>query len=440
MLFSSSAMIAVASLLIVYFFLITEKLDKVIVAIIGAAFLITTQIFRAQGHSSQENALEFVSKNLDVLGFIIGMMILINVIRRSGVFEAIAIWIVKKLKGNPAWLLGGMGYLAFVMTIFISNIPTVLILSPVLLVLVRQLKLPYFPYFFAMIAMANLGGAVTPISDPTTYYEAKTVGLTFVEVVKNSGVTVCLLSIVTTIYCQLVFRAELRKVKVLAKDVVGFKPGKAIKDKKVLVYGIPLLIATILLMVGKEWVSQTTGIALDNATIVLGAAFIALLVFRVSPHTALQEYVGWEIIFFFLGLFVVVGSLEFTGVIHLLGDGIVQMTGGKPGWMLFALTFGSGILSTFIDNVPYNITMVGAIQAMAAKGIQVYPLWWGLNVGTSLGGAGSMIAAACNVIALGHAEKEGFHTGFMKFFKYGFPLVLLNGLIGFGILYLKFLA
>ena len=440
MLFSTSAAIAVISLLVVYFFLITEKIDKVIVAIIGAAFLITTQIFKTTDHTSQENALEFVSKNLDVLGFVVGMMILIGVIRKSGFFEAVAIWIVKKLKGNPAWLLAGMGYLAFFMTACISNIPTVLILSPVLLVLIRQLKLPYFPFFFSLIAMANLGGATTPISDPTTYYEAKVVGLSFIEVLSNSGLTVIALSVVTTIFCQLVFRKELQSVKVSAKDVAGFKPRKAIKDRKILYLGLPLLALAILLMVGKEWIASVSGIALDNATIVLAAAFIALLLFKVSPHVALQELVGWEIIFFFLGLFVVVGSLEYTGVIHQLGKWIVDVTGGNPNLLLFAITTGSGILSTFIDNVPYNITMVGAVQAMAAQGIDVYPLWWGLNVGTSLGGAGSMIAAACNVIALGHADKEGFHTSFLKFFKYGFPLVLLNGVIGYGILYLKFLA
>lgn len=435
---SFAAWTGIVTLLTVYFFLITEKIDKVIVSIIGAAFLIVMQVFRSSEGTSQENAFHFVSHNLDVLGFVIGMMILINIIRKSGAFEAVAVWIAKLVKGDPQYLLFGVGYLALVMTTFLSNIPTVLILSPVLLVLIKELKLPYFPYFFTMIAMANIGGAMTPISDPTTYYEAKTVGLTFLEVVKNSGVTVLLLSVVTTIYTQLVFRKQLKAVKLNPKTVEHFDPKSAIQDRTILRYGIPLLIITILLMVFKEQIAQLTGVTLDNATLIAGAAFIAMFAFKINPHTALQEYVGWEIIFFFLGLFVIIGALDFTGVIGLLGRSIVQITHGNANLLLFVMTMGSGLLSVFIDNVPYNITMVGAIQAMAKTGIVVYPLWWALNLGTSIGGAGSMIGAACNVVALGQAEKVKFHTSFLKYLSYGVPLVIINCFVTFGVLWLRY--
>lgn len=435
---SFAAWTAIITLLTVYFFLITEKIDKVIVSVIGAAFLIFMQVFRSTGQSSQENGFHFISKNLDVLGFVIGMMILINIIRTSGVFEAVAVWLVKAVQGNPRRLLFGIGYLAFVMTIFLSNIPTVLILSPVLLVLIKELKLPYFPFFFTMIAMANIGGATTPISDPTTYYEAKTVGLGFLEVVRNSGLVVIILSIVTTIYTQLVFKKALSQVKVPTKSVRLFRPRDAIKDRRMLWIGLPLLGLTIALMVLKEQIVRATGVTLDNATVIGGAAFLAMLIFQISPHKALQEYVGWEIIFFFLGLFVVIGALEFNGVIDTLGHSLVKITDGNNQLLLFVMTLGSALLSVFIDNVPYNITMVGAIQAMAQTGLVVYPLWWALNVGTSIGGAGSMIGAACNVIALGQAEKEKYHTKFLTYLAYGVPLVIINGLIAFVILWLKF--
>ena len=436
--FSFAAWTAIVTLLTVYFFLITEKVDKVIVTIIGAAFLIIMQVFRTSDASSQENAFTFVSHNLDVLGFVIGMMILINIIRQSGAFEAVAVWMAKLVQGNPQKLLIGVGYLAFIMTTFLSNIPTVLILSPVLLVLIKELKLPYFPYFFTMIAMANIGGAMTPISDPTTYYEAKTVGLTFLEVVKNSGMIVILLSVVTTLYTQFVFRKQLRAVKVSPKAVADFNPASAIQNHRILYIGIPLLIVTILLMILKEQISHLTGFTLDNATLIAAAAFIAMFIFKVNPHTALQEYVGWEIIFFFLGLFVVIGALEFQGIIAWMGHALMQLTGGNSNLLLFVMTLGSGLLSVFIDNVPYNITMVGAIQAMAASGVAVYPLWWALNVGTSIGGAGSMIGAACNVVALGQAEKMKFHTGFIQYLSYGVPLVIINSLVAYSVLWVKF--
>ncbi len=438
MTFSIAAWTAIAILLTVYFFLITEKINKVIVTIVGASFLILLQVFRTADKTSQENAFDFIQRNLDVLGFVIGMMILINIIRKSGVFEAAAIWIVKLVRGEPRLLLVGVGYLALIMTALVSNIPTVLILSPVLIVLIKELRLPYFPFFFTMIAMANIGGAMTPISDPTTYYEAKVAGLSFLEVVKNSGAIVLILSLVTTLYAQLVFRKQLAAIKTGWKDVKFFHPKKAIKDKTILCYGLPLLAATILLMIFKEQVRAWTGWTLDNATLIGAAAFLALLFFRVNPHQALQEFVGWEIIFFFLGLFVVVGALEFNGVIDVLGHSIIRWTEGSPNLLLFVMTAGSALLSVFIDNVPYNITMVGAIQTMAKAGIVVYPLWWALNLGTSIGGAGSMIGAACNVLALGQAEKERFHTAFLRYLAYGVPLVIINALVAFGALWMKF--
>ncbi len=430
--------ISIAVLAVVYFFLITEKVNKVIVAILGAMFLIIVQVFRTADTSSQEEAFHFIGHNLDVLFFIIGMMILVGIVKESGFFEAIAIWLVKKVKGNPVKLLIAISYMTLIMTMFLSNIPTVLIMLPVLLVLIKELKLPYFPYLFSVIVMANIGGATTPISDPTTYYQAKTVGLSFLEVISNSGLIVLVLSVVSMIYIYVLFRKELSTVIVKEKDVAAFKPAAAIQNRRILYIGMPLLVITILLMVGKEYVTQLLGITLDNATITLSASFLALFLFKKNPRDIFITLVDWEIIFFFMGLFVVVGALEHTHVVQALGQGLVSLSGGNGTVLQFLITLGSGLLSVFIDNVPYNITMVGAIQAMEKAGIVVYPLWWALNLGTSLGGAGSPIGAACNVVALGQAEKEHIHVNFMKYLAVGVPLVVINGLVTFGILYLRY--
>lgn len=429
---------AIGVILVVYFFLITEKINKVIVTGLGATALILLHIFRTADHSPQEIGFEFVSRNLDVLGFIIGMMILIGIIRESGVFEAIAIWLVKLVKGNPKWLLFSIGLLTLVLTILFSNIPTVLILTPILLVLIRELKLPHFPFFFVMITMANIGGATTPISDPTTYYQAKTVGLGFLEVIENSGIIVLALFLVVSLYSQFIFRKTLSGVTVDKELVKNFNPKAAIKNKKILYVGVPILIMTILLVVFKD-IFKNYGIHLDNATLLLTAAFLCMQLLDFSPKRIFQEIIDWEIIFFFMGLFVIIGSLEFTGMIGALGRGMVAITHGNLPLLLFLVTVGSGILSMFIDNVPYNITMVGAILAMKATGIDVYPLWWGLNLGTSFGGAGSPIGAACNVVALGQADKDGFHTKFAKYLSVGFPLVVINGLVAFAILWFRYL-
>ncbi|HYD35709.1 MAG TPA: SLC13 family permease [Vitreimonas sp.] len=434
------AVISIFVLVIVYFFLITEKLPKALVAVLGGVTLIMMQVFKSAEGSSQDNAFEFISHNLDILGFVIGMMVLVGIVRESGVFEAAAIGLVKVVKGKPTHLVVALGYLTLFMTAFFSNIPTVLILAPVVLVLIKELKLPALPFLFTIVTMANLGGAMTPISDPTTYYQAKTVGLTFMEVLQNSGLIVMILSVVSLIYILFVFRNDLNKAHVKASDVALFKPLKAIQNRYIMKVGVPLVVISILLMVLKERIAALTGITLDNATITIGASFLSILIFHKEPREVFRNLIDWEIIFFFMGLFVVVGALEFTHVITLLAEGLIEATGGNLTALLFLISLGSGFLSTFIDNVPYNITMVGAIQAMEASGIWVYPLWWALNLGTSIGGFGSPIAAACNVIAFGQAEKEKIHINFMKYLLLAMPLVVINSLITFGILWLKYLA
>jgi Na+/H+ antiporter NhaD/arsenite permease-like protein len=434
------SLLSILTLVVVYSLLITEKINKVIVAVFGAAFLIFMQVFRTTTHTSQDQAFEFISRNMDVLGFVVGMMILVGIVRESGLFESIAIWIVKKVKGKPIPLLIALSYLTLFMTATLSNIPTVLIVVPILLVLIKELKLPPIPYFIALVTMANLGGAMTPISDPTTYYQAKIVGLKFFEVVQNSGLIVLVLSVVSLTYIILLFRKQLNSVTVSENDVAQYEPKSAIKNKTLLKIGTPILFIAILLMVLKETIRNTFNITLDNASISIFSAFLVMFVFRNEPKKVFQDLIDWEIIFFFSGLFVIVGALEFTKVIDLLADTLVTMTGGNLSMLLGFLSVGSGVISTFIDNVPYNITMVGAVQLMAKQGIFVYPLWWALNLGTSIGGAGSPIGAACNVVALGQAEKEGIHIPFMKYLMIGLPLVLINSLVTYGILWLKYLS
>jgi len=432
--------ISISVLVVVYYFLITEKLPKSVVAVLGGVALILMQVFRSQEATSQENAFSFISHNLDILGFVIGMMLLVGIVRESGAFEALAIALVKLVKGKPTHLLIAFGYLTLLMTTFLSNIPTVLILTPVILVLIKELKLPALPFLFTLVTMANLGGAMTPISDPTTYYQAKVVGLSFMEVLQNSGLIVCILSVVSLIYILLIFRKDLDKSPVTAKDVALFRPLKALQDRKILKIGIPIAVVSIVVMVLKERIAGLTGVTLDNASITIGASFLSILIFHKKPREVFRNLIDWEIIFFFIGLFVVVGALEFTEVISVMASGLVALTNGNMTVLLLLITLGSGLISTFIDNVPYNITMVAAVLEMQKAGIWVYPLWWALNLGTSIGGAGSPIAAACNVIVFGQAEKEKLHINFVKYLVLALPLVIINSLVAFGVLWLRYLS
>lgn len=430
--------VSIAVVLAMYGFLISEKINRIIVVSIAALTLIVAQVFKSGASSSQSGAFSFVANNLDVLGFIIGMMVLVGIVKESGVFEAVAIWLVKKVKGRPRLLLFVLGYLALFMTTFLSNIPTVLILTPLLLVLIKELKLPALPFFLMIITMANIGGAMTPISDPTTYYQAKTMGLSFGQVISNSGVIVLVLSVVAHGYMQLVFSRQLNAVSVDPEVIAKLNPVAAIKDRKILTIGVPMLALAVILMLTKTSIAGWTGITLDNASISLAMATLGLLVFNRDPKEVVQKVIDWEILFFFMGLFIVIGSLEQTEVVKSLAAFLVHLAHGSDTILQFLITMGSGVLSMFIDNVPYNITMVGAIQAMQHAGIFIFPLLWALNLGTSFGGAGSPIGAACNVVTLGLADKEKIHIKFFKYLSYGAPLVIINGLVTFTILWLRY--
>jgi Na+/H+ antiporter NhaD/arsenite permease-like protein len=289
-----------------------------------------------------------------------------------------------------------------------------------------------------MITMANIGGATTPISDPTTYYMAKTAGLSFMEVAYNSGFLVLVLSTVSMLYVLALFWKPLKRIKIKKEDIAGFDPKSAIKDKKILFIGIPILFVAIAMMALKDFIAQYTHVSLDDTSIAISAALLCVLTFKVKVEKIYSELIDWEILFFFMGLFVIVGALQHTGVVNSIGDFMVDVTHGDITKLILMIAMGSGMISTFIDNVPYNIAMIAAIQSMAANGIFVYPLWWALNLGTSLGGAGSPIGAACNVVALAHAEREHIRIKFIRYFAYAFPLVIINGLVTSGILYLRY--
>lgn len=433
------ALLSIIIVVVTFGFLISEKINKVVVAMLGAILLIILQIFSSPEISSQEVAFDFISRNLDVLGFVVGMMILIGIIQESGMFESIAIRLVKAIKGNPKALIVVLGILTFIMTVFLENISTTLILVPIVLILIKQFKLPYLPYLFVIVSVANVAGASTPISDPATYYQAKTVGLSFGEMVTNAGLIAFITAVISIIYTLIIFRKPLSEVTVKEKEVELFDPKSAIKDKRLIVLGVPLLAISIILIALKDFIHTKFGIQLDNASIMLGASFLAILIFNIDIKTVFTKIIDWEIVFFFVGLFIIIGSLEHNGVIQSLATGILNITQGDRTLLTFIITFGSSLVSILVNNVPYIITMVGAVKSLGDSGIDVYPLWWALNLGACIGGAGSLIGATCNVVSFGLAEKEGYKTNFLKYMLLALPLVLINSLTAFLIIWIRYL-
>ena len=438
--------ISILGLIVLFTILITEKIDKTLVSILIASLLIFLQVFtnwEIWWPSSQDVASSFIYHNLDIFWFIIGMMIITWLVKDSWIFNYIAINIVKKVNWNPKKLFFIFAYMAFFMTIFISNIPTIIILAPIVVFVATKLNLPAIPYIIWVITFANLGWAVTPISDPTTYYQATTLWLSFFEVVSNTGLIMFTVTLSSSAYLYLVFRKDFKfKPTQLAIDKLD--ASEQLKDKKEIILSVSILTLTILFVVLKEYIFNTTWIKFDNWSITLFWAFVAILLLKHDVWTVLKSKVDYATLFFFAWLFIVIWALEYNGVIILLADKLVVLTGWDESMLLLMLTMWSALLSVFIDNVPYNIAMVSTLQQFAETWVVAWAAWtalaWWLNSCTSIGWAGSPIWAACNVIALWEAEKTWVIVHFLRYLIIWVPLVIINSYIAYLILYFRYLA
>jgi len=438
--------ISIIGLVALFSILITEKIDKTIVSVLIAGMLIFLQVFSnwdINWLSSQHVAFEFIYHNLDIFAFIIWMMIISGIAKDSGVFNYVALKIAKKLNWSPIKLFFILSYMAFFMTVFISNIPTIIILAPIVILITRKLDIPTLPYIIWIITFANLGWAVTPISDPTTYYQATTLWLSFWDVISNTWLIMFLVTISSSLYLYLVFRKEF-KYKPDLEYLNWVKPIEYLKDKRELVVSLSILFLVIAIILWKELIKDKFWIVLDNWSITLFWAFLAVLFLKHNVSNILNTKVDYATLFFFAGLFIVVGALEYNWVILLLADQLVNITNWSESLLLLMLTMWSALLSVFIDNVPYNIAMVGTLQSFLNSWLITWWAWmalaWGLNSCTSIGWAGSPIWAACNVIALWQAEKSWVLVQFWKYLLIWVPLVIINSGIAYGILYFRYLV
>ncbi len=443
---SSEAIISIIWLVALFAILITEKVDKTIVSILIAWALIFLQVFGDTTWgwaSSQEVAGGFIYHNLDIFAFIIGMMIISWIAKDSWIFNYFALSIAKKTNGSPVKLFFVLSYMAFFMTIFISNIPTIIILAPIVVLITRKLDIPSIPYIIWVITFANLWWAVTPISDPTTYFQATTLWFTFWQVISNTWLIMFTVTISSSIYLYLVFRKDF-KTKPDLEELEKVNPIEYIKNKKELFFSILILFIVIFFIIFKEYIFTKTWVKLDNWSIALFWAFFLILVMKHSVADILKSKVDYATLFFFAWLFIVVWALENNWVINMLANGLVEVTNSDENLLLLMLTMGSAILSVFIDNVPYNIAMVWTLESFRDQQIVTWTAWmalaWGLNACTSIGWAGSPIWAACNVIAIWQAEKTWVIINFLKFLMIWVPLVLINSFIAYLILYYKYLA
>lgn len=418
---------AIGIFLVIYALIISEKIHRTIVAMIGGLLMVTLGIV------DQETALHHIDFN--TLGLLIGMMIIVSITADTGLFKFIAVWAAKKSKGDPVRILISLVIITAVGSAFLDNVTTVLLMVPVTFSITRQLRVPPIPFLITQIIASNVGGTATLIGDPPNIMIGSAVKeLSFMAFIYNlAPIAVIILIIYIPIFI-LLFRKQIQTTPELTKSIMDLDEKELISDHKLLRKSLTILGLTI---VG-FFLHQT--LHLESATVALAGAFVLLLI--TGEHFMEEAFtkVEWTTIFFFVGLFVLVSGLVETGVISKLAAQAIELTDGNLVATSLLILWLSAIGSTFLDNIPFVATMIPLIQEMGNMGVSnLEPLWWSLALGACLGGNGSLIGASANLIVAGMSGKEGHPIKFMQFFKYGFPLMILSIILSSFYVYFRYL-
>ncbi|WP_116133536.1 SLC13 family permease [Tropicimonas sp. IMCC34043] len=415
--------VASGILVIVYALLMTEKLNRAILAMLGAALMVLFGII------NQEQAVRGVDAN--TLALLIGMMVIVGITSKCGLFQYVAIKAAKSVKANPTGILIMLTLITAVFSAFLDNVTTVLLIAPITLLITEALETRVFPFFIAEILASNIGGTATLIGDPPNILIGSAAGLSFNEFIVNLApiAMICLVVVVVIIY--LMNRKELARIpKSASERIMSFNEAEAITDRRLM---IKALLSLALVLLGFT-VGHGYGIQ-PGTSALAGAALLMLLAFghqrsekqSESVHHIFGE-VEWITIFFFGGLFVIVAGVEHVGLLELFAKKILDLTQGDLMWTSFLIFWGSGILSAILDNIPFVATMIPMIHSTAdtfGGPAAIEPLWWSLALGACLGGNGTLLGASANLTVAAFAEKAKQPIRFISFLKIGFPVTIL---------------
>ena len=421
-------------LLTAYVFIALEKIPKVTVALIGAGLTIllglVSQSKVLDGVLNPHYFVNFVDFN--VIFLLVSMMILVLISTKSGVFTWMANELLKLTKGSPIKILFALGLFTAVVSAFLDNVTTVILVMPITFAIAKQLKLNPVPILITEIFCSNIGGTSTLIGDPPNIIIGSAAGFSFMDFVVELAPVVAIILLVVLAFLAVVFKKDLIATEENMKKVAEIDNSKTITDKKHMIRSMTVLSLVILgFMLHDITHIDTYVVAMIGASI--------LLLFE--KPTEILEKVEWNTIFFFVGLFIIIGGLEASGGIKLMAEWLLKVTNGSQEATAMMILWGSGIISGIIDNIPYTATMspmlVEIQKAMGAD--YTYPLWWALSLGACLGGNMTIIGAAANVIVSENAAKEGHPIGFMQFMKYGVPVILISLIISSIYVYIKYL-
>ena len=419
--------VSASILLIAYVFIALEKIPKVTIALLGAAITIllglVSQSKLVDGGINAHYFINFVDFN--VIFLLVSMMIIVSIATRSGMFNWIANELLRLTKGHPKLVLFTLGVFTAITSAFLDNVTTVILIMPVTFFIAKQLDINPLPFLITEIFASNIGGTATLIGDPPNIIIGSAAGLSFMAFLKELTGVVSVILMVVVLLMMFIFRKSLKATPEKMAVVANLDNSKTITD-------YPLLIRSAIVLVLHDVTHIETCV-----TAMLGAS--VLLLFE-KPKDILCD-VEWNTIFFFIGLFIIIGGLEASGGIALMAQWILKVTQGSQEATAMIILWASGFISGIIDNIPYTATMTPMLleiqKTMGAD--YTYPLWWCLSLGACLGGNMTIIGAAANVIVSETSAHNGYPIPFMKFLKYGVVTMIISLVISSAYIYLRFL-
>ncbi|MCC7556312.1 MAG: ArsB/NhaD family transporter [Methanoculleus marisnigri] len=436
------ALIAVAVFLFTYALIIDERIHRAVAAMLGAAIVVFIGIV------PWDALLEHI--DFGTIFLLIGMMIIVNTARGSGLFEYIAIRTAKLAGGSPIRVLILFAIVTAVVSAFLDNVTTVLLLTPMLIYVAKVMELNPVPFLVTEIFASNIGGAATLIGDPPNIMIGSAAGLSFNEFLIHLGPIMVINMVILLGMMYLIYGRSMKvnpeEQKEMVKTLNGLDERAAIVDRSLFYKSVTVILFVVLLFFVHDQIGAILhtvlpfvdpAMGLEPAEVALIGAAI-LLVWSRQPPEEILEKIEWPALFFFGGLFVIVGALVETGVIAGIASVMIENI-GSTGEAMFIVTWFAAIASAIVDNIPLTAAMIPLIQNMGST-MDIYPLWWALALGACLGGNGTAIGASANVVVIGIAEREGFHISFVEFLKVGMLVLFVTVAVGFGMLWLKFVV
>lgn len=428
-----SPMILVSAFILVsvYVVLSFEFLHRTSVALIGAVSIIVVALVLGSIHA--EESFDFIIGVIDynTIGLLLGMMIIVAILAESGVFQWVGIKASKVSKGNLWRLMLMLCTFTAVVSMFIDNVTTVLLMVPVTIAVFRTFKVSPMPFILAQALAANVGGTATLIGDPPNIMIGSAANIDFNMFITHMGPTVAVSFVASLLLMKFLFRKDLKAQVQNLEHLMREDETIYLKDRKLLKKSMVVLIGVIALFVVHG------SLQIEPSVIAIGGAAVLLVLTRANPEKVFHE-VDWPTLLFFTGLFIIVGTAEHSGMIDILSNAAINITGGDP-WLTFLIIIWlSAIASAFVDNIPFTATMIPLIEtlnldpniASVFGDFAVSPLWWALALGADFGGNGTLIGSSAGVVAAGVSEKNGHPISFNRWFKVGFPFMIVTTAIG----------